>query len=128
MEGASTTDSKWLWRLYFRQSVCQSDAFVGVGDLSKLVYAAKKIYDSHRDDLERERTDEEFMAMYEQYEAFDELEDEFLEKEEEYTALVAGCVDEHLELFAKIVIVRVTRKVILAYTHSCLSVLERCSI
>ena len=28
----------------------------GVGDLSKLVYAAKKIYDSHRDDLERERT------------------------------------------------------------------------
>ena len=34
----------------------------GVGDLSKLVYAAKKIYDSHRDDLERERTDEEFMA------------------------------------------------------------------
>ena len=75
----------------------------GVGDLSKLVYAAKKIYDSHRDDLERERTDEEFMAMYEQYEAFDELEDEFLEKEEEYTALVAGYVDEHLELFAKIV-------------------------
>ena len=46
-----------------------------VGDLSKLVYAAKKVYDSHRDDLERERTDEEFMAMYEQYEAFDELED-----------------------------------------------------
>ena len=37
--------------------------------------------------------------MYEQYEAFDELEDEFLEKEEEYTALVAGYVDEHLELF-----------------------------
>ena len=33
----------------------------------------------------------------------DELEDEFLEKEEEYTALVAGYVDEHLELFAKIV-------------------------
>lgn len=75
----------------------------GVGDLSKLVYAAKKIYDAHRDDLERERTDEEFMAMYEQYEAFDELEDEFLEKEEEYTAQVAGYVDEHLELFAKIV-------------------------
>lgn len=74
----------------------------GVGDLSKLVYAAKKIYDAHREDLERERTDEEFMAMYEQYEAFDELEEEFLEKEEQYTALVAQYVDEHLELFAKI--------------------------
>lgn len=75
----------------------------GVSDLSKLVYAAKKIYDDHREDLERERTDDEFMAMYEQYEAFDALEDEFLEKEEEYTALVAGYVDEHLDLFAKIV-------------------------
>lgn len=74
----------------------------GVGDLSKLVYAARKIYDAHREDLERERTDEEFMAMYEQYEAFDELEDEFLEHEEEYTALVASYVDEHLELFAGI--------------------------
>lgn len=74
----------------------------GVGDLSKLVYAARKIYDAHREDLERERTDEEFMAMYEQYEVFDELEDEFLEHEEEYTALVASYVDEHLELFAGI--------------------------
>lgn len=75
----------------------------GVGDLNKLVYAARKIYDANREDLERDRTDDEFMAMYEQYEAFDELEEEFLEKEEEYTALVAGYVDEHLELFAKIV-------------------------
>lgn len=75
----------------------------GVSDLSKLVYAAKKIYDEHREDLERERTDEEFMAMYEQYEAFDELEDEFLEKEEEYTSLVAGYVDEHLDLFATVI-------------------------
>ena len=75
----------------------------GVGDLSKLVYAAKKIYDAHREDLERERTDDEFMAMYEQYEVFDALEDEFLENEEEYTALVASYVDEHLDLFAKII-------------------------
>lgn len=70
-----------------------------IGDLSKLIYAAKQIYEQHREDLERERTDEEFMAMYEQYEAFDDLEDEFLEKEEEYTARVAEYVDEHLELF-----------------------------
>ena len=36
----------------------------GAERFSKLVYAAKKIYDAHREDLERERTDEEFMAMY----------------------------------------------------------------
>ena len=75
----------------------------GVEDFGKLVYRAKKIYDAHREDLERERTDDEFMAMYEQYEAFDELEEEFLEKEEGITAMVASYVDEHLELFAKIV-------------------------
>ena len=75
----------------------------GPEDFGKLVYRAKKIYDAHREDLERERTDDEFMAMYEQYEAFDELEEEFLEKEEGITAMVASYVDEHLELFAKIV-------------------------
>lgn len=75
----------------------------GIGDLSKLVYAARKIYDEHREDLERDRTDEEFMAMYEQYEAFDEIEEAFIEHEEEYTAAVAAYVDEHLEDFAKII-------------------------
>lgn len=75
----------------------------GVDGLAKLVYAARKVYEAHREDLERERTDDEFMAMYEQYEAFDDLEDEFLEHEEEFTALVATYVDEHLELFAEVV-------------------------
>lgn len=74
----------------------------GVSDLGKLLYAAKEIYDAHRADLERERTDEDFMAMYENYEAFDDLEDEFIEREEEFTARVACYVDEHLEQFATI--------------------------
>lgn len=74
----------------------------GVGDLNKLIYAAKSIYDEHREDLERERDEYEFMAMYEQYEAFDDLEEEFLEKEEFYTAKVAEYVDEHIELFGEI--------------------------
>ncbi len=75
----------------------------GVEGLDKLVYAARKIYEAHREDLERERTDDEFMAMYEDYEEFDELEDRFLEEEERFTALVASYVDEHIELFAEIV-------------------------
>ena len=53
----------------------------GLTDLSKLIYAARKVYIAHREDLERERTEEEFMAMYEQYEAFDKLEEEYLENE-----------------------------------------------
>ena len=75
----------------------------GLPELTKLVYAARKIYDAHREDLERERSDDEFMAMYEQYEAFDDLEDKFLECEEDYTARIAAYVDNHLDLFAQVV-------------------------
>ena len=38
----------------------------GAKEFSKLIYEAKKIYDAHRADLEKERTEEEFMAMFEQ--------------------------------------------------------------
>lgn len=74
----------------------------GEETFAKLVYKAKKIYDEHKADLEKDRTDDEFMAMYEQYEAFDNLEEEYLDMEEEVTASVARYVDNHLELFAKI--------------------------
>lgn len=74
----------------------------GAEELSRLIYKAKKIYDVHKADLLKERSDDEFMAMYEQYEAFDDLEEEYLDMEEEVTALVARYVDNHLDLFAKI--------------------------
>lgn len=74
----------------------------GAKEFSKLVYKVKEIYDANRAELERERTDDEFMAMYEQYEVFDDLEEAYLEMEEQVTAQIAQYVDEHLELFAKI--------------------------
>ena len=75
----------------------------GAKDLSKLIYDAKKIYDASRADLEKERDDDEFMAMYEQYEAFDELEEAFMDMEELVTAQIAEYVDNHVEEFAEIV-------------------------
>ena len=74
----------------------------GVKEFSKLVYAAKKIYDENKADLEKERDDDEFMAMYEQYEVFDELEEQFMDMEELVTAQMAEYVDEHLDQFATI--------------------------
>ena len=74
----------------------------GAKDFSKLNYEAKKIYDAHRADLEKERTEEEFMAMYEQYEAFDDLEEQYMEEEEQITAQIATYVDEHLDSFAQV--------------------------
>ena len=71
----------------------------GLKDFSKIIYKAKEIYDEHKEDLTRERSDEEFMAMYELYPQFDDLEDYFIENEEQITATIAYYVDEHIEEF-----------------------------
>ena len=71
----------------------------GLKDFSKMIYKAKEIYDEHKEDLTRERSDEEFMAMYELYPQFDDPEDYFIENEEEITATIAYYVDEHIEEF-----------------------------
>jgi hypothetical protein len=41
--------------------------------------------------------------MYEQYEEFDDLEDAYIDMEEDLTERLATYVDEHLELFAEVV-------------------------
>ena len=48
-------------------------------------------------------TEEEFMAMYEQFEQFDELEEKYMEIEEEETSVIAAYVDENMEDFAEVV-------------------------
>ncbi len=75
---------------------------MGAHDFSKLVYKGKKLYDQYKDELTREYTDEEFMALFEQYAVFDDLDDAFVEMEEEVTESLARYVDEHLEVFATI--------------------------
>ena len=67
------------------------------------LYAAKKIYDENKKELERETTDEEFLSMYVDFEDFDELEEEFFMIEEETTNAIAHYVDENISLFAEIV-------------------------
>lgn len=75
----------------------------GVPDFSKLIYKAKKIYDEHKLDLEKERNEDEFMAMYVDYDMFDDIEEQYFEMEEEITNLIAEYVEENISLFAKIV-------------------------
>ncbi|MDD6892289.1 MAG: DMP19 family protein [Bacteroidales bacterium] len=76
---------------------------MGAKDFSKLLYEAREIYDAHREDLERDCTEDEFMAMYERYEAFDDLEERFMDMEEEVTETLARYVDEHLEDFVEVI-------------------------
>jgi hypothetical protein len=75
----------------------------GAVELSKLVYKAKEIYDPNKIELERETTEEEFNAMYVDFEVFDDLEEMYFEMEERQTSLIAAFVDEHIADFAEIV-------------------------
>ena len=74
----------------------------GAHDFSKLIYKGRKLFEQYVDQLTRECTDEEFMALFEQYPAFDDLDDAFVEMEEEVTETIAHYVDDHLEEFVLI--------------------------
>ena len=75
----------------------------GAVELSKLIYKAKEIYDPNKAALERETTDEEFNALYVDFEVFDELEERYFDIEEEQTSLIAAYVDNHITDFAEII-------------------------
>lgn len=74
----------------------------GMRELSKLVYDAHTLYNKYGEKLERECTDEEFMALFELYPEFDDMDDTFVEEEEAWTEQIAHYIDEHIDHFAKI--------------------------
>ena len=74
----------------------------GMKDLSKLVYEAHTLYHRYGAEIERECSDEEFMALFEQYSEFDEMDDAFVENEEQWTQMVAVYIDDHIGNFATI--------------------------
>lgn len=75
----------------------------GLRDLYKLINKSHMLYNQHHEDIEREMTDEEFMALYEKYPEFDDFDDAFVENEEEWTSMIAYYIDEHIKQFANIV-------------------------
>ena len=76
---------------------------MGLRDLNKLMNKARKLYGATHEQLEQDCSEEEFMALFEKFPQYDELDDEFVENEEEWTSLMAHYVDEHIENFAKII-------------------------
>jgi hypothetical protein len=69
-------------------------------ELSKLIYEAHTLWLKHREEIEKDCSDEEFMALFEQFPDFDDLDDQFVEHEEEWTEDIAHYVDDHLDRFA----------------------------
>jgi hypothetical protein len=74
----------------------------GMRALSKLIYDAHTLYNKYGATIERDCSDEEFMALFEQYPEFDDMDDVFVEEEEEWTSQIAHYIDANLERFARV--------------------------
>lgn len=72
----------------------------GAKDFCNLIYKGRKLFEKYGEEITKDYSDEEFMALFEKYPEFDDLDDEFIEMEEEVTETVARYIDEHLEQFA----------------------------
>lgn len=75
----------------------------GIDELAKLINKVRKKYELYHEEIEREYTDEEFMALFERFPEFDFFDDEFVENEEDWTQLIAQYIDEHIENFACVI-------------------------
>ena len=69
-------------------------------NFSKLLYEVKKQYHKHQEELSKDMSDEDFMALYEQLEDLNELGDDFLDKhQEDVTPAVAKMIAENLDKY-----------------------------
>ena len=74
----------------------------GLRDLYKIISETHRLFGKYRAEIEKDCTQEEFDALYEQYPEFDDYDDSFVEHEEESTTDIAHYVDDHLDDFYKI--------------------------
>lgn len=86
----------------FKNPFAKALKFWGLKPLSKLIYEAHSLFVEYGEEIQRDCSDEEFMALFERYPEFDDLDDAFVENEEEWTAGIAHYVDEHIDSFATV--------------------------
>lgn len=86
----------------FKNPLAKALKLWGLRELSKLIYSAHTLYIKYGEQIERDCTDDEFMALFEQFPEFDDLDDTFVEEEEKWTADIAHYIDENIERFATI--------------------------
>ena len=72
----------------------------GLVDFGKFMYEVRKEYLRNKASLEAEHSDDEFMAMYEEFDTMNNYGDDFLDMEEEVTCQIASYVRAHEEEFA----------------------------
>lgn len=84
----------------FKNPFAKAMKLWGLRELSKMVYEGHTLYNKYGVDIEADCTTDEFMALFERFSEFDDLDDDFVENEERWTEQIARYVDEHIENFA----------------------------
>ena len=74
----------------------------GLDDLARVIKKVHRLYSKDHEEIERDCTDEEFMALFERMAEFDDFDDCFVENDEELTDRVAHYIDVHIDRFATI--------------------------
>ena len=88
---------------FFRNPFAKAVRTWGLRDLYKLIDKAHRLYKKYHEEIEAECSDDEFMALFERFGAFDDCDNEFVENEEEWTMMIAHYIDEHIDRFATVV-------------------------
>ena len=91
-----------LGNFIFKNPFAKALRLWGLRDLSKLIYDGHTLWLKYREEIEKDCSEEEFMALFERYPEFDDLDDKFVENEEAWTEDIAHYIDDHLEKFATI--------------------------
>ena len=89
--------------LFFNNPFAKAIRLWGLTDLAPLINKANRLYKKHRADIEKDYTDDEFMELFERFPDFDDLDDKFVENEEQWTNRIAFYVDDNLDKFVTIV-------------------------
>jgi hypothetical protein len=91
-----------LGEFIFKNPFAKAVKLWGMRDLSKLIYEGHTLWLKYREEIEKDCNEEEFMALFEKFPEFDDLDDLFVENEEVWTSAIAHYIDEHIENFAEI--------------------------
>jgi hypothetical protein len=78
-------------------SLCEGCA--ELRDLYRLLNKSHALYRKNHEEIEKECSDDEFMALFERFPFFDDFDDEFVEKEELWIEEIARYIDNHIENF-----------------------------
>ena len=88
---------------FFNNPFAKAIRLWGLTDLAPLINKANRLYKKHRADIEKDYTNDEFMELFERFPDFDDLDDKFVENEEQWTNRIAFYVDDNLDKFVTIV-------------------------